>query len=440
MKKKALILAICVALPLFLVSFSLHGRPCQAINEIGIEGTIETPYRGGRIQQVDVKGITLNDTTLTSPEVKFQFVNASGQKVTDKQSLTFDATNKWHKFNVSVASLPNGLYGLYIEVVSIETGNQVKSGNSTTSLDLFNVSHVYYFEEEIFAYYDDSSDTVQVAEIKIATSYTGPGYNEKLANATTAQYCLLDAGGDLKATGDLIWIQDSSTWATPGIEMAWQGQGNFTLEVTFQFPGSAQVHMESDTFQRFNQSETIIVGIIITIIVLVAVVVTVVVIMKRRGTGLEKYEKSVKKKKRDIKVLEISSSDIKKAKRGKLPDKKKAKEQEKTKGRTKESNDLIFSVPQWEVDELDEEETETQEEETGSEQETTVPGDFTYNLHCPGCNSWYQVEDFTGQKCPECKTNLAIAVWCTQCEKWFDVPTPGEYSCPLCDRPLNFKK
>ena len=94
-------------------------------------------------------------------------------------------------------------------------------------------------------------------------------------------------------------------------------------------------------YERLNLTElALFFGVIIGIIV--AIVITIVFIRFRKNKG--SYERKTTDDKGAIKIKEISKEELKKAKK---------EEKEKEKGRTEVSKDLIFSVPQWETDDED---------------------------------------------------------------------------------------
>ncbi len=95
----------------------------------------------------------------------------------------------------------------------------------------------------------------------------------------------------------------------------------------------------------FEISRESILPTIIAVICLTAGVIAIIIVV-----GIKKSKKVDTKKpkepKKDIKIKAISKDELKKAKKVEKP-----KKQEK--GKTEESEDLIFSVPQWEVEDED---------------------------------------------------------------------------------------
>ncbi|GAB4310642.1 MAG: hypothetical protein Kow0069_10930 [Promethearchaeota archaeon] len=406
---------------------------------------ISVTYEGGLVQEISVSNVNILDdvtsqfvTSVVAPGyVHLYLVDSDGNLFGGPKVMNYDATKKWHVDGASVASVPNGQYGLFIEVQ--DAGNYANF--TTTSKTLVSVVHAYYFDGNITAIYSPNLDTVSVPlAIPIKTTYTGTDAEDYLhspAHLEWAKYSITNRWGDVVRQGDLLWdtTLDTPAYILPGVDLSWGGQGTMNLTVSFKFVGDPQTYSLSTTFERAQSTELIIMVVGILGGILVVVLLSVAVWVKRKGHGLDRYEadKKKKKKEKEIKILEISPADIKKAKRGKLPAKKKEEKKEREKGKTQESEDLIFSVPQWEVDELEESETAV-EEAAASEPK------FSYNLHCSTCNNWYQVEEFSKQKCPTCKKQMNVAVWCLHCQKWFDVPVPGQYSCPTCGQPLKFKK
>ncbi|MHA1732162.1 MAG: CHY zinc finger protein [Promethearchaeota archaeon] len=421
--------------------------------------TVKVTYTGGLSQTLSVSnlqfynwdGTPITDLSAANQYARIYLVNATGSKFGTAIPLTYDADKKWHVDGASISSFPNGEYSLNVEVSNVSETN---ADDITTKN--FTIKHEYYFSDNLTASYIAKDDSVTLLNsfIPIATTYTGSDNASYIGNAsaTVHKYSVINKWGKTTREGNLTWDGKTSLWLFPSeVPLAWSGQGNQTLKVEFQFKGYDSPYTLQTSYERGNSRELIILILGIAGVLTGVIVTVAVVYIKKKGHGLDRYEVDKKKKKEsEIKVIEISTSDIKKARKGKLPAAKKGKVKEekpkKEKGKTQESEDLIFSVPQWEVDELDEGtgevEQEVVEEKVEEEADVTATGEvqFNYNMHCPSCNSWYQVDRAEGVKCPDCGVPLNVAVWCQHCQKWFDVPKPGKYACPICQNPLSFKK
>ena len=154
-------------------------------------------------------------------------------------------------------------------------------------------------------------------------------------------------------TGDLEFNDKDDEWQIKELDLFWSGNGKFYITVEFQSDNmSKSVETDIDdsdkhTYSRASIWEIIIVlgvglgiafGVIITLIVLKT---------KRQGISIERKTKDPTKK--EVKFKTLSEAEIKKAKKEK-------KNEKKEKGKTEVSEDLIFSVPKWEVEDDDDDE------------------------------------------------------------------------------------
>jgi hypothetical protein len=151
------------------------------------------------------------------------------------------------------------------------------------------------------------------------------------------------------ADGVLIWDIDNLIWKKENINLAWTGQGKFFVSLEFKTEAMAQSY-ETDlkdqqyesSYERYNTIEVIIIAGAIIGAIIGAVIIIFVIRSKKQGVSIERKSKAPK---RDIKITQISKDELKKGVKGKeLKDRKE-------KGKTEIKEDLIFSVPQWEVDE-----------------------------------------------------------------------------------------
>jgi len=188
--------------------------------------------------------------------------------------------------------------------------------------------------------------------IQVVVNYTATNDTAPYADLVVHKFNIYnDAAGTQKVlSGDLVWSTERNVWEKRGIGLLWTWGGKFYVTVEFKnaaMSTSEETSIVDDSFHSYERSG--IEEIIITSIVIVCGIIGVavlIVVMK-----LKKQDKSLERKTKDLSKEGIKISVIKK---GELETSKGEKKKEKKeKGKTEVKEDLIFSVPQWEVDDED---------------------------------------------------------------------------------------
>jgi len=156
-------------------------------------------------------------------------------------------------------------------------------------------------------------------------------------------------------SGDLKFNDKKNDWEAENINLFWTGNGKFYVTVEFQtvnMSKSVETNISDDdkyTYIRASIWEYVIIAAIAVGVIIIVVLIIIGIRVKRRGVSIER---KVKESKKELKIKTLTEEDLKKAKK-----KEKKKEvKKKEKGKTEISEDLIFSVPKWEVDDEDSDE------------------------------------------------------------------------------------
>lgn len=158
-------------------------------------------------------------------------------------------------------------------------------------------------------------------------------------------------GNNLVKSGDLKYDDEEEKWQVENFDLAWTGSGKFYVTVEFKtedMDESVETDIsdkETYTYTRVNIIEPLI--LLFSIVGVVVGIIAIVMITRSRRHGMA-LEGKKKEKKEKVTIKEISKTDLKK--KGKKENTKK-----KEKGKTEAKEDLIFSVPQWDIEEDEEE-------------------------------------------------------------------------------------
>jgi len=159
-------------------------------------------------------------------------------------------------------------------------------------------------------------------------------------------------GKNLLDSGELEFDDEDEEWFITEFDLAWSGSGTFYVTVEFETDDMSK-SVETDVsvkdqhvYYRLNIIEPLLLILFIGGPIIAIVIVIIFIRVKRQGVSVER---KVKESKGEIKIKEISKEEIKAAKKQK-------KIEPKEKGKTEVKEDLIFSVPKWEVPDEDEEE------------------------------------------------------------------------------------
>lgn len=153
-------------------------------------------------------------------------------------------------------------------------------------------------------------------------------------------------GTTLVASGDLTHASGNE-WNAIAFNLAWTGSGTFYVSVVFknssmtEEAATALVDDGLHSYGRTNLIEPILITIIIVGSILGVTILIILIRVKKQGVSVERKKKEPKGV---IKTKAISKEELKSAKKA-----KKEAEKKET-GKTEIKGDLIFSVPQWEVD------------------------------------------------------------------------------------------
>ncbi len=223
---------------------------------------------------------------------------------------------------------------------------------SRDSIDYINLS---ISEDLIIDYFIESPVILGQDMLNIYVknvSYTSPTGNIPSSEMEIYKYHIYS--GDINnlapiREGNLEWYNQSGIiWRNVNINLAWTGQGKFFVTVEFKtyamtksYETTAQDNILY-SYERYSTLEIIIIALIIIGAIIGVVILFIVIRMKKQELSMKRTSKVSKK---EIKVSQISKDELKKSK------KKAEKKEHKEKGKTEVKEDLIFSVPKWEIDE-----------------------------------------------------------------------------------------
>ncbi|MBD3349936.1 MAG: hypothetical protein GF364_00440 [Candidatus Lokiarchaeota archaeon] len=255
------------------------------------------------------------------------------------------------------------------------------------------------------------------------------------SNTDYAKYHVLKDGNEI-ISGDLNYIEPNHFKVT-GISLKFKGSGTYAVWVEISYLGTVtstedQINGSEHYIDRSKPLEDFMWYAIIIVSLVILAIIAAIIVSKRSRRETKKRMK-IKQKTGPIEVIDFKQN----AQR--LSAKKKEK---KKKGVTEANEDLIFSVPKWEVDEL---ENGSEEDSTSMDAERDIISVATekksgFSMHCPSCNAWFEIDEYIVTDCPECGTALSLAMYCPNDDKWFDVPEPGKYECPICSKQLKYSK
>ncbi len=231
------------------------------------------------------------------------------------------------------------------------------------------------------------------------------------------------------ATGSLTY-QSENSFIGQNINVKY-GSGVYYIWITIDYDyisgtvsSEDQINIPGHYFPRSAPLEDLVFYVIILAIV-IGIVLVIAFIYAKRGHGRVEKRKKTALSEKPLEVIEIDKTKTTKTQLSKTV--------QKEKGKTQANKDLIFSVPQWEEEELESQESISDTRQAASDGSTSA-----YSLHCPQCNSWIEIDEYIKAKCPNCESPLYLAVYCPKDQKWFDVPEKGDFKCPICSGPLKY--
>ena len=320
---------------------------------------------------------------------------------------------------------------------------------STETTETFAITHKVVITQYTMTYSQGIVNIIATAKCTYqdAVVVNDPG--------TIAQYSIRDAETKEEVlSGDLTY--QGSSWAA-AVDMAGKSGEYYavlrfkTAEVStfFSTPDEADPTHGNQWEVSFDIGQYLIYIILGSVAAVLLVVIIVVVTTKKKENVIDRHAPDKKKKDKPLEIVEISKGELKKQKLGTGANKKTPVKKLDDKG-------LIFNVPTWEVEEEEEPTAPVMAPPSAAtaaaRTSSTAPASASapvkkapvqktgYTLHCPGCNSWYEVDEYEKLGCPKCNTDLEVAMWCRQCSKWFDVPEPMDVDCPICAQKLSYSK
>ncbi len=336
-----------LVLTLFILVVGVTGISPVRAAELPIvwTGTPGTHYIGGGIQNLSIDAWVTGLTGATQADYKIYYANDT---IVSASSGTLVEGTDGHYSSALPVSLKTYNDGDYYLNVILDNGLDNAQDNWS-----FTIEHMFYFTGGPVASWDQTLDMVTIASVPFLTSQDinliGIETDNIVhtQNVTVATCEIYNDLGVAVAQGSLTYNPASNQWIGAGISMAWKGTGNFYAVAEFTLTnGTTVTSPAGPKFQRANQLEDIITWIAIIGGIGAGVILVVLIYLKKHGSE-DITRKEKKKEEKEIKVLEISDDEIKKAKRGKTPEPK-VDAKEESKGVTKKSGDLIFEVPKWE--------------------------------------------------------------------------------------------
>ncbi len=308
-----------------------------------------TTYVGGTTQQLHIDAYaTWNFVAYSGAGTHEYAIYYLNHTLLLSPTAFLDTTDGHFNATVELKSYPTGTYTVWVNIYQdAENFGQV---NYT-----LNLNHIYYFTGGPVATWEQDTDTVFISSTPFFTSeeINTPGTDDNIVppdNVTSAKYEIHREGGAIAVEGTLTYNPTAKKWVVAGISMAWKGSGNFYAVAVFILKnGTILTSPNGAAFTRANDVENILTILGIAGGIGAAFLIVVAIYMKKRGSKDLGRKTKEKKKEKEIKVLDISKDEIKKAKQGK-PTAHVEEPKEETKGVTKKSGDLIFEVPKWEED------------------------------------------------------------------------------------------
>jgi hypothetical protein len=366
-------------------------------------------------------GDLVNASTLTYYTFQIIDTTQSNAVVYAPHDFTYHPTNGSYSAEIEATTIPesNGL--------AVQTNFTYMAANysSIETTEIFSLHHKILITLTIL--YVTGEQYARVTATAIST------FNNEVivtGNAVTATYKLINtADNSIKKQGNLSYSATAESWAV-SIDMT-DIKGTYNIEVAFSCNNIGGIFIK-------QSSEPIVAEIAIDPIpfiiaggaAFVVILIIIVVVVKKKSEKVIDRSKQEKKSNKPLEIVEISRTELKKTKLGGM---------KKTPVKKLDEKGLIFNVPTWEVDE-EEPETAVASAVATTETSAAVAATTSYTLHCPGCNSWYEVDEYEKLECPKCNTALEVAMWCRQCSKWFDVPEPMDVDCPICNQALKYGK
>lgn len=352
----------------------------------------------------------------------FVIIDHSTDKHVKNGLLDYDSGDDSFSKLISLADVPEGDYYFALDFDSGTDSNYTEFYAD----DPFTVEHTIYMDYSVVPSSDLSSFSID-----LQTSPTYTGYDALNDTNCVIKYHLKK--GNIQVKEDTLNYVSENEFEANGINLKGFGSGTFYVWLELDCNYLSETITTEDVQDAIGHSFTRSAPLedILTWIILVAVVVILVVvgalIYARRGAG--RVEKRTKKKEDEV----IEVLDLKKSSATHLDTNRKKKKQ---KGKTEVNKDLIFSVPQWEEEDLEAEKAAAD----FNIEESIDEAPNQYTMHCSECDSWYEVDDLVELDCPKCGVPLSLAMYCPNDEKWFEVPDAGAYDCPKCSGPLRYSK
>jgi hypothetical protein len=367
------------------------------------------------------------DLNITHPEIandSYIIYSSADDSVVKWGQMNLDGYN--YNLEIPLSDVANGTYYLGFE---FEDDVVNKTDDLFKSETTFTVIHSLQIIWSITP--ADDGNTVTIKTTLVTPTYSSlPAVDDTTVGQ--ARYHLLKDSTEVKV-GNLVYNSGSGDFEANDVSLVGLGSGNFSVYVDIEYLPLGKIcssiygmNMNLHWFMRSAPFEDLL-WISLIIIGAIAVVVIAVFIYAKKGSANVERRKKPVKENAPLEVIDIKKGNVQKIDTRKLP--------QKEKGKTKASKDLIFSVPQWE-----EEEFSAEIGEVTSSSNAPISKSIIYSMHCPKCNSWFEIDDFVEIECPKCSESLSLAMYCSKDDKWFDVPKLGDFKCPVCSGALKLSK
>jgi len=196
-----------------------------------------------------------------------------------------------------------------------------------------------------------SKDTISIINVEVALK-ANPTIKITNDSAQIYKYHIKDVNFQTIRSGNLTWDATRNEWKKDDIPLAWTGGGDFYITLEFKIESmteSQETEIIDDVLHSYFRNNAVEIVILVVIIVSIALGITAVIVFIYLRKSTAAVERKTKEKEKEIKIKEIKKSELMEAKEKETVELAKKEE----KGKTKASEDLIFSVPKWDEGDLE---------------------------------------------------------------------------------------
>jgi hypothetical protein len=193
-------------------------------------------------------------------------------------------------------------------------------------------------------------DVLNILKLEAIYNDTGEKITEN--DATIHKYYIKNNAGVVLISGNLTWDNTAGYWKKLGISLSSTGSGKFFVTVEFKtslLTESVESEMIDDVTHSYTRSSILDFLFILIIIIAISAGSTVIIGLIYYRKSRTSIRRKRKEKEKEVKILEIKKDELMAIETEKSEDKIKREE----KGKTKASEDLIFSVPKWDEGDLE---------------------------------------------------------------------------------------